>query len=103
DLYDALDLARDAPVSEINTRTDAERQRWMNKSQVTAEKTAWLEVVSYAQSHLTKPDARARYDRTLGQQVEEELITSITFALQGLSRLDSGTRQALLDEAMARG
>jgi hypothetical protein len=103
DLYDALDLPRDAPVSEINARTDAERQRWMNKSQVTAEKTAWLEVVSYAQSHLTKPDARGRYDRTLGQHVEDELIASITFALQGLSRLDAGTRQALLDEAMARG
>jgi hypothetical protein len=103
DLYDALDLQRDAPVSEIIARTDAERQRWMNKSQVTAEKTAWLEVVSYAQSHLTKSDARAKYDRTLALDVEEELLRSITFAIQGLARLDSGTERALRDEAMARG
>jgi hypothetical protein len=103
DLYDALDLPRDAPSSEVAVRADAERQRWMNKSQVTAEKTAWLEVVSYAQSHLIKPEARARYDRTLGLHVEDELNTSISFALHGLTRLDAGTRRILLDEAMAKG
>ena len=55
DLYDALGLPRDAPTAEIAARADAERQRWMQKAQVTAEKTAWLEVVSHAQSHLTHP------------------------------------------------
>src|SRR2546421_447895 len=44
DLYDALGLMRDAPMAEIVARADAERQRWMHKAQVTAEKTAWLEV-----------------------------------------------------------
>ncbi len=66
DLYDALGLTHDAPAGEIGDRTDAERRRWMQKAQVTAEKTAWLEVVSLAQSHLIAPAAQARYDRTLG-------------------------------------
>src|SRR5438270_7733771 len=43
DLYDALGLARDAPAEEIAARADAERRRWMQKTQVTAEKTAWPE------------------------------------------------------------
>ncbi|MFO0908127.1 MAG: hypothetical protein U0794_07175 [Isosphaeraceae bacterium] len=60
DLYDALSVPRDAPVREIVLRADAERQRWMRKTQVTAEKTAWLEVITLAQSHLTTPPARAR-------------------------------------------
>src|SRR5438067_42076 len=81
----------------------AERRRWMQKSQVTAEKTAWLEVVSHAQSHLTEPAERARYDRTLRLEAEDALNESITFALKGLSRLDPGTRAALIDEATARG
>ncbi len=59
DLYDALGLARDAPMAEIGARADAERRRWMHKAQVTAEKTAWLEVVSHAQTHMTAPEARA--------------------------------------------
>ena len=66
DLYDALGLTRDAPASDIAARADAERQRWMKKAQVTAEKTAWLEVVAHAQSHLGSPRSRSRYDRTLG-------------------------------------
>ncbi|MBX6316716.1 MAG: hypothetical protein IRY99_27945, partial [Isosphaeraceae bacterium] len=103
DLYDVLGLTRDAPTAEIIARADAERQRWMHKSQVTAEKTAWLEAVSYAQSHLTTPAARARYDRTLALEAEEELTRAIQFALKGLSRLDPGTRQVLLDEAAALG
>ena len=65
DLYDALGLFRDAPASIITARADEERQRWMRKAQVTAEKTAWLEIIAHAQSHLTSPKARARYDRTL--------------------------------------
>ena len=92
DLYDALGLARDAPTAEIGARADAERQRWMNKTQVTAEKTAWLEVVSHAQTHMTAPEARARYDRTLAQEAEEALGDAIAFALKGLARLDPGTR-----------
>ncbi len=103
DLYDALGLPRDAPADELAARADAERRRWMQKAQVTAEKTAWLEVVSHAQSHLASPPARARYDRTLVLEAEEALIVSIEFALKGLSRLDPGTRAALVDEAAARG
>jgi hypothetical protein len=103
DLYDALGLPRDAPTDEIAARADAERRRWMQKAQVTAEKTAWLEVVSHAQSHLASPPARARYDRTLVLEAEEALIASIEFALKGISRLDPGTRAALVDEAAARG
>jgi hypothetical protein len=103
DLYDALGLARDAPASEIAARADAERQRWMQKAQVTAEKTAWLEVVSLAQSHLTQPAARARYDRTLGLEAEESLVRSIEFTLKGLTGLDPGTREVLAEQAAALG
>jgi hypothetical protein len=103
DLYDVLGLPRDAPTAEIVARADAERQRWMRKSQVTAEKTAWLEAVSYAQSHLSGPAARARYDRTLVLEAEERLDGAIAFALEGVSRLDPGTRQILVDEATSLG
>ena len=103
DLYDALDLPRDAPSSEILARADEERQRWMNKSQVTAEKTAWLEAVSYAQSHLTRPETRARYDRTLAFEAEDGLVASIAFAIKGSIGLDPGTKQALLHEAASLG
>ncbi len=103
DLYDALSLHRDAPAGEISSRADAERRRWMQKTQVTAEKTAWLEVVSHAQSHLTSPDARARYDRTLALEAEERLSQSIAFAVKGIAKLDYGTRAALIDEAARQG
>jgi hypothetical protein len=103
DLYDALGLARDAPSVEIVARADAERRRWMQKTQVTAEKTAWLEVVSHAQSHLASPASRSRYDRTLALEAEERLGESIAFAVKGLARLDYGTRAALIDEATRRG
>jgi hypothetical protein len=103
DLYDALGVERDAPAREIALRADAERQRWMKKTQVTAEKTAWLEVVTLAQSHLSTPTARARYDRTLDLEAEEVLSESIKFALMGLPRLDPGTRALLLDEAAEFG
>jgi len=103
DLYDALGLARDAPTAEVIARADAERRRWMQKTQVTAEKTAWLEVVSHAQSHLGLPEARGRYDRTLALEAEERLTESIAFAVRGLARLDYGTRAALIDEAGRRG
>ena len=71
DLYDALGVLRNAPASHIAARADAERQRWMKKAQVTAEKTAWLEIITHAQSHLGTPKARARYDRTLALETEE--------------------------------
>jgi hypothetical protein len=103
DLYDALGLPRDAPASIIAARADEERQRWMKKAQVTAEKTAWLEIISHAQSHLTTPKARGRYDRTLDLEAEERFETVTGFALHGLSRLDLGTRQALIEEAAALG
>ncbi len=103
DLYDALGLARDAPPAEVAARADAERRRWMQKTQVTAEKTAWLEVVSHAQSHLGSPVARSRYDRTLALEAEERLGESVAFAVKGLARLDYGTRAALVDEAGGLG
>ncbi|MDR3634676.1 MAG: hypothetical protein P4L84_12795 [Isosphaeraceae bacterium] len=103
DLYDALGLERAAPLDEIAARADSERRRWMQKTQVTAEKTAWLEVVSLAQSHLGSPEARARYDRTLVLEAEDELNASIAFVLKGATRLDAGTRQALIDEGERLG
>jgi len=39
-LYEAPRLSRDAPIADITARADAERRRWMQKAQVTAEKTA---------------------------------------------------------------
>ncbi len=103
DLYHALGLTRDATASDIAARADAERQRWMKKAQVTAEKTAWLEVVAHAQSHLGSPRARARYDRTLALEAEEAFDDLAAFTLKGLGRLDPGTRQALVTEAAAQG
>ena len=96
-------LTRDAPASDIAARADAERQRWMKKAQVTAEKTAWLEVVAHAQSHLGSPRARARYDRTLALEAEEAFDNLAAFTLKGLGRLDPGTREALITEAAAQG
>src|SRR5271168_964094 len=103
DLYDAIGVERDAPASHIAGRADTERQRWMKKAQVTAEKTAWLEIIAHAQSHLSSPKARARYDRTLAQEAEESFESLVAFALKGLARIDPGTRTALLDEAAALG
>ena len=103
DLYDALGLTRDAPASDTAARADAERQRWMKKAQVTAEKTAWLEVITHAQSHLGSPRSRARYDRTLALEAEESFDRLAEFALKGLKRLDPGTRAALIEEAAALG
>ena len=103
DLYDALGVSRDAPVSYIASRADAERQRWMKKAQVTAEKTAWLEIITHAQSHLTSAKIRSRYDRTLAQETEESFETLSEFAVKGLSRLDPGTQSALIEEAAAMG
>ena len=80
DLYDALGVTRDAPGRYIAARADAERQRWMKKAQVTAEKTAWLEVITHAQSHLTSAKTRATYDRTLAQEAEESFDALAEFA-----------------------
>jgi tetratricopeptide (TPR) repeat protein len=103
DLYDAIGVERDAPPRYITERADAERQRWMKKAQVTAEKTAWLEIITHAQSHLGSTKARARYDRTLALEAEESFDALATFALKGLSRLDPGTQAALVEEAAALG
>ncbi len=103
DLYDALGVARDAPPADVEARADFERQRWMRKSQVTAEKTAWLEVIAHAQTHLGSPRSRARYDRTLMMEADESLDRLAEFAVRGLDRLDPGTRSALLAEAAALG
>ncbi|RUL82513.1 fibronectin type III domain-containing protein [Tautonia sociabilis] len=103
DLYDALGLQRDAPQAEILSRADAERQRWRRKSRVSAEMTAWLEVISYAQSHLGTPEARARYDRTLEHEAEERFLRAVHFCLDGETRLAPGARTALLAEAASLG
>ena len=103
DLYDAIGAERDAPASYIAGRADTERQRWMKKAQVTAEKTAWLEIITHAQSHLSSPKARTRYDRTLALEAEESFEGLAVFALKGLSRLDPGTHAALVDEAAGLG
>ncbi len=103
DLYDALGVSRDAPKNYIESRADEERQRWMKKAQVTAEKTAWLEIITHGQSHLSSPKARARYDRTLAQEAEEAFEVLAAFALKGLTRLDAGTFDALINEAAALG
>lgn len=103
DLYDALGLPRGTPATIIAARADEERQRWMRKAQVTAEKTAWLEVISHAQSHLTSPKARGRYDRTLMLEAEEKFDAVAAFALKGASRLDPGTHGVLIEEAAALG
>ncbi len=103
DLYDALGVTRDATASDIAIRADAERQRWMKKAQVTAEKTAWLEVITHAQSHLGTARARARYDRTLAMEAEEAFAGLAEFGLKGLGRLDPGTRASLVAEAGALG
>lgn len=103
DLYDVLGLGRDAPGDEIADRAQRERQAWMQKAQVTADKTAWLEAISHAQTHLGTAERRARYDRTLALEAEEQAGEAIAFALDGLSRLDGGTRLALIDDATARG
>jgi hypothetical protein len=103
DLYHALDLTRDAPAAEIIDRADALRRRWMQKAQVTADKTAWLEAVTFAQAHLTTPEARARYDRTLRLEAEESFQTLVEFAVEGLSRLDPTTSSALSREAERLG
>jgi hypothetical protein len=103
DLYDALGVARDSPASYIASRADAERQRWMKKTQVTAQKTAWLELITHAQSHLSSPKARARYDRTLALEAEDFFEGLVEFALKGLNRIDLGTHSALTEEAAAVG
>jgi hypothetical protein len=103
DLYDAMGVLRDAPARDVAARADAERQRWMKKAQVTAEKTAWLEIITHAQSHLSTPKARARYDRTLALETEETFEGLVAFAIDGLKRLDPGTQSALLEEAAAVG
>ena len=92
DLYDALGLPRDAPQSEIVARADAERQRWRQKSRVTAEMTAWLEAVSYAQSHLGTPEARARYDRTLELEAEERFREAVALLPRRRGAAGHGTR-----------
>ncbi len=103
DLYDALDLPHDTSAKELAAKADSERQRWMKKSQVTAEKTVWLEVVSHAQSQLLDASNRARYDATQVLEAEEFFLETARFTLQGLPRLDPGTRATLIDEAMAVG
>ena len=103
DLYDALDLPRDAPQAEIVDKAEADRRRWRQKSRVTAEMTAWLEAIAYAQSHLGTPQERARYDRTLELQAEERFAEAARFCLEGERRLAESVRRTLTDEASALG
>lgn len=95
DLYDVLGLPRTADPAAIQAGAERERARWMGKAQVTAEKTAWLEAVTYAQSHLGSPETRLRYDRTLRREAEEEFETLVKVVLDGLDALDPDTRREL--------
>ena len=60
-------------------------------------------MISYAQSHLAQPDGRAKYELSLSRDSEQEFARSISFALEGLTSLDPGTRHVLLDEAASPG
>ncbi len=102
-LYAMLNLPRDAPRSELLAAITAVRRRWMQKSQVTAEKTAWLEAVSYANTYLVAPDARRRYDATLESRADAEFESAVSFAVNGLPRLDDATFEALVEHARATG
>jgi len=102
-LYDALGVTHDAATSYITARADEERQRWMKKTQVTAEKTAWLEIITHAQSHLSSAKARGRYDRTLALEAEEAFEALASFTLKETKRLDPGTLGILVEEAAAAG
>jgi hypothetical protein len=102
-LYDVLDLPRDAPQREIQSKAETLRQRWMRKTQVTAEKTAWLEAISHAISHLGRPEARGRYDRTLQDDAEQEFDVLAEFAMRNLRHLDAKTRAVLMEESARLG
>ena len=56
----------------------------MKKAQVTAEKTAWLEVITHAQSHLTSAKMRARYDQTLALEAEESFEIAGRVCAEGI-------------------
>ena len=62
-----------------------------------------------ARDHRTRPVAPhvsqgpGQYDRTLVLEAEERFDAVIVFALQGSTRLDLGTRAALIEEAAALG
>ncbi|MDX2039389.1 MAG: hypothetical protein SFX72_22275 [Isosphaeraceae bacterium] len=103
DLYEALELERDAPAREIQDRATRAREKWMKKTQVTAEKTAWLDVISYAQSNLGGDAERARYDRTLAAEAEESYLGIVEFGLEATTALDPATRTVLLDRAASMG
>ena len=103
DLYDALGVTRDAPASYIAARADAERQRWMKKAQVTAEKTAWLEVIAHAPVAPGLAPGAGAVRSDLGPGGRGGLRRPGRVRAQGLGRLDPGTRAALIDEAAALG
>ena len=98
-----LGVGRDAPEAEVDELAREVRRRWMQKARVTAEKTAWLNAVSLAQTHLGTPEARARYDRTLDLDAESAFEEVAGFVLKGVRRLDAGTLAALAREAARHG
>lgn len=102
-LYEVLDLPRGASLDQIKTSAEELRKQWNNKSQTTAEKTAWLDAATFAQSHLCDPQKRARYDRTLVHMAEEEFQDAAKFAIGVLRALDDGTKRELLFEASRKG
>ena len=102
-LYDVLDISREAPLDQIKSRAEDLRDRWNNKSQTTAEKTAWLDAATFAQSHLCDPQKRARYDRTLIYMAEEAFQDAVKFTIGRLQTIDPGTKAELLIEAGRNG
>lgn len=103
DLYHLLDLPRDADGGKIKARAEAMRKRWNQKSQVTSERTAWLEAIAFVNAHLIESDDRATYDRSLTLEAEAALSATIEFAARGLTRIDPGTRHVLVEEAARLG
>jgi tetratricopeptide (TPR) repeat protein len=97
DLYDLIDLRRDVPQDELR-----EQLAWLRSHGKDAP-APWREALALAHTHLGTPEARARYDRALTIEAEAELDHLLGFALRGLTRLDTGTREALRLEAMALG
>lgn len=102
DLYDLLDLAQDAPLSEIAHRATEIRNQ--NTKRGTIEDAAtWLTAMRLVQTHLTTPDARARYDRSVTADSIDRFSQVVTATVRGQPRLDAATHRALLEEGNALG
>lgn len=103
DLYDVLDLPRDAPDEEIGLRIGNARQHAEEGGGARLAEDGGVDVIGVLTSYLGTPEARRRYDRTLVREAEDALRERAGFALKGLSRLDGGTHEVLRQEGAALG